>query len=290
MSFFDLPGWGDHLVRVTYPEGLTQELIENFPAFKDWTKTFKSSLKRQNQTGHPLNQESYTLRSIDIQAFFLVGKEEKQRPLFLYMLTHVRSKDDKASLPGVVFLRGGSVAVLMILRPLDSFDERHVVMTQQPRVPAGSLEFMEIPAGMLDPEDGKLKMAAARELEEEIGIVLDANDLTNMTEIATWRHDTEEELQHAMYPSAGGCDEHISIFLWERPMERTEIDAMRGRLTGNRAEQEKITVKLLPYESLLDVGARDGKTLAAWALYEYLKRTRQIDENGKQVQAEKRYQ
>jgi ADP-sugar diphosphatase len=37
---------------------------------------------------------------------------------------------------------------------------------------------------------------------------------------------------------------------------------------------EKITVRILDYEQLWKVGARDAKTLAAWGLYEALKRER----------------
>jgi hypothetical protein len=33
------------------------------------------------------------------------------------------------------------------------------------------------------------------------------------------------------------------------------------------------------YDDLLEVGSRDGKTLAAWSLYEYLKRTGILDES-----------
>lgn len=33
----------------------------------------------------------------------------------------------------------------------------------------------------------------------------------------------------------------------------------------------------MSYERLLEVGARDGKTLAAWSLYEYLKRTGELE-------------
>lgn len=57
-------------------------------------------------------------------------------------------------------------------------------------------------------------------------------------------------------------------------MVRLQIENLKGKLTGERTEQEKITVRLLDYERLLEVGGRDAKTLAAWSLYEYLKRIR----------------
>jgi ADP-sugar diphosphatase len=149
-------------------------------------------------------------------------------------------------------------------------------MTQQPRIPAGSLGFMELPAGMIDPTDSTFRGTAARELKEEVGLVLKEEDLIDMTELALKGHETEEMLENAMYPSPGGCDEFISIYLWEREMDRMQIDSLRGKLGGERSERENIRVRLFNYEKLLHVGARDGKTLAAWGLYEYLKRTRQI--------------
>jgi hypothetical protein len=49
--------------------------------------------------------------------------------------------------PGIVFLRGGAVAILVVLR---CEGERWVVCCRQPRVPVGRSGFLEIPAGMLD--------------------------------------------------------------------------------------------------------------------------------------------
>lgn len=171
------------------------------------------------------------------------------------------------------FYEGGSVTVLMILRPFDAPDERYVVMTEQPRPAAGSLRFLEIPAGMLD-DHNDVVGEAAREIKEEVGIKLNRNDLIDMTALALKDHSTQGYVKDAMYPSPGACDEFIKIFLWEQEKERTEIDDLRDRLAGERAHQEKITVRLMSYDRLLQIGARDGKTLAAWSLYEYLKRAR----------------
>lgn len=62
-------------------------------------------------------------------------------------------------------MRGGSVAMLLILQPDDvpSGDEKdkHVLITIQPRIAAGSLGFVEIPAGMLD-DSGTFSGGAAK--------------------------------------------------------------------------------------------------------------------------------
>jgi 8-oxo-dGTP pyrophosphatase MutT (NUDIX family) len=193
-----------------------------------------------------------------------------KRILFIKLFAEVTTDKDEY-LPGVVFLRGGSVAILMIVRPTDAPLERYVIMTEQARIAAGSLSFMEIPAGMLD-DERNVKSAALREIEEEVGIFPKADELIDMTQLAVQDHIVSENIQSAMYPSPGGCDEFISIFLWEKELDRLDIENLKDRLMGDRAAMEKITVRLLEYEKLVEVGARDGKTLAAWSLYEYLKR------------------
>jgi hypothetical protein len=60
--------------------------------------------------------------------------------------------------PGIVFMRGGAVAILVVLR---CEGERWVLCCRQPRVPAGKAAFLEIPAGMLD-GSGKFAGVAAK--------------------------------------------------------------------------------------------------------------------------------
>lgn len=133
---------------------------------------------------------------------------------------------------------------------------------------------------MIDDSDS-FSGAAAKEISEETGLDVPASELINLTELALQRSpqrpsENEEELQDGLYPSPGGSDEFISIFLWQKRVPREELDEWRGKLTGLRDEGEKITLMLAKLEDLWKVGARDGKTLAAYALYEGLKRTGRI--------------
>jgi ADP-sugar diphosphatase len=59
-------------------------------------------------------------------------------------------------------------------------------------------------------------------------------------------------------------------------IDRQEIEDLKSRLTGTRAQGKNITIGLCNYEELWKEGARDAKTLAAWALYESLKRAGKI--------------
>ncbi|ETN39990.1 uncharacterized protein HMPREF1541_04265 [Cyphellophora europaea CBS 101466] len=284
-STFTLPKIaGEPPVEVHLVDNLTEDQFVAWIPFKNWLETFRQSLALQSDVNHPFHKEDerYTLRSIEVKAVDMWGN----RIGFLMMKTVVKNEKDKQPLAGTVFLRGGSVAILMILRPEEDEDndERWVVMTQQPRVPAASLTFYEIPAGMID-DSGTFSGAAAKELYEETSLEVPVSELKNMTKLALKNaklalkdaQGSEEHLQKAMYPSPGGCDEYIALFLWERTMPRIEINELRGKLSG--VDSEKIKVKLVRYEELWKEGARDAKTLAAWALYEGLTREGRLDED-----------
>ncbi len=271
MSSFNLPYTSFYLpdvsptVRVDLSPDITQDQLLAYRPFTDWLKTLQASLAFQKSKEHPFNEDPYVLRSIHIQAVDWFGK----RIGFVKFKVVVENGNEER-LPGGVFMRGGSVCMLMILRPKDARDERWVIMTEQARIPAGSLLFKEIPAGMIDA--GTFTGAAANEIKEETGLIIPESDLIDMTAMALQSDKASEPLKAAMYPTPGGSDEFIPIFLWEKEMERDEIEDLKGKLTGERAKGEKITVRLCRYEDLWREGARDAKTLAAWALYEGLKR------------------
>lgn len=131
--------------------------------------------------------------------------------------------------------------------PGDSQEEKHVLLTVQPRIAAGDLQFVELPAGMVD--DGTFGGAAAKEIEEELGMKIHEDELVNMSELAIPEKE-EGFCPRAMFPSAGGCDEFIPIFLHERRVPRHQLKEWTGKLTGLREEGEKITLKLVEFENL----------------------------------------
>ena len=167
--------------------------------------------------------------------------------------------------------------MLLILQPDDvsscSEDEKHVILTLQPRIPAGSLSLAELPAGMLD-DAGTFAGGAAKEIEEETGLQVPANELINMTQLAlsSGASDDEEHLQQGVYPSPGGCDEFVPIFLWQKRIPREQMKDWQGKLTGVRDHGEKITLALCPLEKVWQFGGRDAKVLAGWALYTGLRK------------------
>ncbi|KAE8450421.1 hypothetical protein EG329_006496 [Mollisiaceae sp. DMI_Dod_QoI] len=254
-------------------DNISKDELLNFRPFKDWAKTLKSSLELQRtDRKHAFHRHPFSVRSITIQS---ADRFTATHIGFVKLMAEIKNDRERYSdsLPGIALLRGGSVSMLMILRPSDSQNERWVIMTEQPRIPAGSLQFMEIPSGMIG-HSQNFEGAAATEIKETTGMVIHESDLKNLTELALTGLGGDEDLQLGMYPSPGGSDEFIMIFLWEKVLDRLEIEDFRARLTGLKAQGEMITLRIIDYEQMWRVGARDSKTLAAWSLYEALKRAR----------------
>jgi ADP-sugar diphosphatase len=275
---FTLSGFKNPVPVTLEAQNIEENELLRFPAFKTWRETLKASLDGQQDPDHPFHKSPYDLKSITVQSVDWFGEEDRKFIGFVKLTAKV-TNDKGRTLPGVAFLRGMSVAMLMVLRPSDSKTERWVIMTEQPRIPAGSLRFLEIPAGMMDPNSNTFAGQAAREIEEETGLTVYEHELQDLTQLAlegAKRSKNPEPLQYGMYPSPGGLDESIKIFLWEKVMDRQEIESMKGKLKGKRSQSEMITIRILAYEELWEVGARDAKTLAAWSLYEALKRSRRL--------------
>lgn len=228
------------------------------------------------------------MRSVTVQAYDMFGVK---RLGFVKMTADVRNEGGE-SLPGAVFLRGPSVAMLVMLIPEDDSSasskkkseqskgpaatskevERYALLTVQPRVAAGSLEFVELPAGMVD--NGTFAGAAANEIKEELHLEIPESQLRCLSDMAAGKNESieGEGLPSAMYPSAGGCDEYIPIYMHEHRVPRAQLKEWTGKLTGLRDEGEKITLKLVKMEDLWREGGRDAKCLAAVALWEGLRR------------------
>ena len=188
----------------------------------------------------------------------------------------------------------------IIVQPADARgeDEKYVVLTIQPRTAAGSLAFTEIPAGMLD--GNSFKGTAASEIEEEANLKVNEDDLINMSELALEDPPTPERrstvdpadqappesLENSIYPSPGGCDEFIPLFLCQKRLTSRHLEWLKGKTTGLRDEGENITLKLVPLSRAWRELGRDAKALAALALYENLKREGKIPPMPEEIEEE----
>lgn len=277
MATFELPETSPPC-RVQLTDNITRDELLSYPAFKTWHKTIIHSLSLQSKSNHEFHKSPYTLRQITLQSVDWFGSGDKKRLGFVKFQAQI-TNDKGEYLPGAVFMRGGAVAMLLVLQPDDVPEadegEKHVLLTVQPRIAAGSLAFAEIPAGMLD-DAGSFSGGAAKEIEEETGLVVKDEELIDLTALALQNEENAENLQKGVYTTPGGCDEFVPIFLHQKRISREELDEFRGKLTGLRNEGEKITLKVVKLADLWKEGARDAKTLSAWALYHGLKKDGRI--------------
>lgn len=200
-------------------------------------------------------------------------------------------RKDGVPIPGIVFMRGGAVAILPVLV---CGGERFVLCCRQPRVPIGAAAFLEIPAGMLD-GDGHFAGVAAKELREETGLDIAEDALVDLTALAfglpgattagtagagsaagadpraasSSPSSGGSGALRGMYPSVGACDEFLRLLFFRKDVTPQELDALRGKATGKMEEGELITLEVVPYDALWRA-APDAKTLASLLLLERL--------------------
>lgn len=173
---------------------------------------------------------------------------------FIKFKASITDKSGKP-LPGIVFMRGGCVAMLCVLT---CKDKKYTVLTVQPRPASGRFDFVEIPAGMLD-GSGNFAGVAAKELDEELGLKIDSKDLIDLSEKAGH--------SRGVFVSPGGTDETIRLFVYEQEVTQDELAAMHGKCTGLLSEGEQITLRVVALDDdILTID--DGKTIVAYALYQ----------------------
>ena len=220
------------------------ELIFKMKAFIDWCTHLDSKFFTMT-----------SFKTIYIQNLDIFGP----RVGFLKFKTDMKYNNGN-NIPNVTFMRGGSVAILMLLHCIET-GKVYSIIVMQPRVPVGKAELAEIPAGMID-NDSNFTGTAAKEIKEETGIAVQEAELVDRTVAAK----LEDANHPGIYPSPGGCDEYIKFYLYRKCMPENEILELEGRLTGNIEEGEEIKLNVIPLDELA-ARCPDMKTLTALYLY-----------------------
>jgi len=198
---------------------------------------------------------------IAVSPFGLLGRA-KAGFAYIYADVSYRHVRDVGSgrpvaVPGLAFVRGNSVAMLTFLR-CGGVD--YMVLTDQARLPIGEVTYLEIPAGMADAASGRSGYAAAiaKEMEEEVGLILDRN--TEFKELGT------------MIPSAGGCDERIKLYFTRVHCSKAVLAHLEGKLGGALMENEMITARVRPVslvrKQILSGDLTDAKLISALWFYD----------------------
>lgn len=213
-----------------FGEGAWQMILK-FQPFRDYCARMDPRLK----------VEKITIKSVDL---FRSGIG------FMHLVASI--KDEKGDwVPGTVFLRGPSVVMLVIL--CDERKNKYVALVQQARPAVGRSDLLEVPAGTLD-GFGKPRSKAVEELEQELKIIINPDELVDLTVLAFG------EDCPGIYPSPGASDETFKIFVCRKDMSASDINALNGQFAGLRGEGERIRIKTMPMDkakrSLSDAKAR----------------------------------
>lgn len=230
-----------HWVPVT---GENAELAVQSTPFQEWV--------------HNLNPD-FQISRITFQSVDIVGPPHARRVLFIKFAADVADGGNRF-ISGIVFMRGGTVAILVIL---ECEDIEYTLLTVQPRFPIGCLAFPEIPAGMLDGR-GDFTGKAAEELKQETGLEITTRGLVDLTKVFYG------DRWPGIYPSPGGCDECIRIFLHREKITPSGLAQLQGKCTGVLEEGEQITLNVIPLQRLL-LETPDAKSIAAFTLYNFAK-------------------
>jgi ADP-sugar diphosphatase len=227
--------------NVSAEDALT--FANNLNAFKNWSSQLSTQFGSE-------------LKGITIMDVFPFGPAKTARAGFVIANANV-SRAGK-SVPGFAFIRGNAVAVLVILQDRETKKE-YVATVVQPRVPGAKKMYEEIPAGMMDASND-VGGTAAKELEEELGLKIHGKELVKLSD---------------MYPSIGGCDEMITMYVVRKQMNLSTIKNYNKKITGAIDENEVIETRIRPYEEF-KAACRNGeitdaKAQLALGLYEMLK-------------------
>jgi ADP-sugar diphosphatase len=212
--------------------------------FQNWTASLDPAL---------------TVHQIEIQSVDTVIRSGEKYVLFLKLKAEVTDSNGK-KLPGIIFLRGGSVGIFVLLK---TEKNEYVVLVQSAYAATGIKTYPQLPAGMMDNEKEVLKVAM-REMQEETGLSADDSLLLNLTRTfygSEWR---------GIYPSPGACDEVIELFLYRCNMTEDEVHKLQGQKTGLVAENENLVLRVVKLEEVCRF-TPDVKAHSAYIMYTQLK-------------------
>ncbi|KAL2902311.1 Nudix hydrolase 14 chloroplastic [Bienertia sinuspersici] len=233
-------------VEIVAAPGITSTEFRNAiesSLFQQWLK----NLQAENGA---LNNRAMSLDKVIIQGVDYFGN----RIGFVKFKADIVDNELGKKVPGIVFARGPAVTILILL---ESEGETYAILTEQ--------FVLELPAGMLDDDKGDFVGTAVREVEEETGIQLNKEDMVELTAFL------DPSTGGKVFPSPGGCDEELSVFLYRKQVDKEIIQQLQGKKTGLQEHGELIKVHVVPYAQLWRSTA-DAKVLMAVALYEMAKR------------------
>ena len=218
------------------------QLILKAPKFKNWFEKIDNSA---------LDLQSITITDVDWFCAPTAIAPEKLG--FLKLTAKVFDRKTGKPVPGIAFIRGGAVAVLIRVVVGSS---AYFIMCRQLRFPVGGYT-LEAPAGMID-ASANISGVMIKEIEEETGLVVpNVGELIDLGRII---------------PSAGGCDESIHLFAWDTELSKEAFDEITRKIHGATEENETIYLHIFEDDAsfpqkLQEIG--DPKMETAYYRYKF---------------------
>ena len=162
-------------------------------------------------------------------------------------------------LPKYIFIRGHAVIVVVLLRNKATGLERYLMIRQR-RIGNGMLN-LEFPAGMLDRNVDGIEAVAVKELLEETGLAIAAEDLRPLH-------------KGPLYSSPGASDEGIYYFGCIVSLSDEEFTSFEGRKAGSKSDGESIAVCLCTQQDAEEETTSLQVRLGFYLFNEYLRNIR----------------
>jgi len=217
-------------------------LILKAPKFKNWFAKLDHSA---------LDLQSITITDVDWFCAPTAIAPEKLG--FLKLTAKVFDRKTGKPIPGIAFIRGDAVAVLIRILVGSS---AYFIMCRQLRFPVGGYT-LEAPAGMMD-ASADISGVMMKEIAEETGLVVpNAAELIDLGRFI---------------PSAGGCDESICLFAWNTELSKEAFDKITRKIHGAAEENETIYLHIFEDDAsfpqkLQEIG--DPKMETAYYRYKF---------------------
>jgi hypothetical protein len=143
--------------------------------------------------------------------------------------------------PGILFMRGGAIAILVAIH-VGEEKRGYTLLVQQDQVPNSLSAISEIPSGSLA-SDGKLEGAVFKDIREKLGLAVTKNDLVDVTE-ATYKEGTVNYLRFcngitSMFPSCGS-EKFDSVFVLQQRISKESFEKLKASVDDQKLGAVKL--------------------------------------------------
>ncbi|KAH6879034.1 hypothetical protein BKA58DRAFT_378498 [Alternaria rosae] len=161
--------------------------------------------------------------------------------------------------------------LMIVLRPKSDLDERYILLIESPQARARNELYLEFPKGAFD-ASGYFTGPMMDDLRQETNFKLSKDHLINLTAVVQKTQPSTCEPGSHIEPAVRSirANPNTTVLLWEKYMDRKEIEAFKGRFAGRRAPNEASNIRMLEYEDFCERSTRTMELEHGRSIYECL--------------------